>query len=82
MYSWLFLRSPQLRGLVQAFHTQWFTQSLEGTSDYVFKSKIGLCVFIFDNLQTALHYNLDRDNAPAYDANKNDHEYLLTAGLW
>ena len=58
------------------------TQSLEGTSDYVFKSKIDLCVFIFDNLQTTLHYSLNRDYARAYNANKNDHGYLLTAGYW
>lgn len=80
MYCWLFCRSPQLHALLWTFHTHSATQSLAGTSDYVVKSKIGLRVFIFDNLQTTLHYNLDRDNAPAYDAYKNDHEYLLTAG--
>ncbi len=65
---------------LQAFHKHRFTQSLENSSDYIFLSKTGLRIPLFENLQVSLQYNFDRDNAPADDAKKDDHETLITAG--
>ena len=65
---------------LQTFHNHRLTLSLEDTADYIFKSRTGLRVPILDQLQATLQYNFDRDNSPADDAKKNDHEYLLTAG--
>lgn len=65
---------------LQAFHNHSFRQSLRTSSDYLFRSKTGLRIPVFDQLQVTLQYNYDRDNAPGDDAKKNDHEYLFTAG--
>jgi hypothetical protein len=65
---------------LQFFHNHRYTQSLETGSDYIFKTQTGLRIPIFDSLQATLQYNFDRDNAPANNTKKNDHEYLLTAG--
>jgi hypothetical protein len=35
---------------------------------------------LIKSIPSTPHFNLDRDNAPAYDENKNDREYLLTTG--
>ena len=65
---------------LQTFHNHSFRQSLESGSDYIFKSKTGLRVPLFENLQVSLQYKLDKDNAPADDADKYDHETIITAG--
>ena len=65
---------------LQAFYNHRFTQSLDSGSDYIYKAQTGLRVPIFDNLQATLQYNFDRDNAPADDAKKNDHEFIVTGG--
>jgi len=68
---------------LQAFYNHRFTQSLESSSDYIFKSKTGLRIPIFEHFQATLQFNFDRDNAPGVDAKKNDYEYLLTVGyVW
>jgi len=65
---------------LQTFHNHSYRQSLENSSDYIFKSKTGLRIPLLGNLQVSLQYNFDRDNAPADDADKDDHETLITAG--
>jgi putative salt-induced outer membrane protein YdiY len=65
---------------LQTFHNHKYIQSLESSSDYIFKSKTGLRIPLLDNLQVSLQYNFDRDNAPADDADKDDRETLITAG--
>jgi len=65
---------------LQFFHNHRITQSLESFSDYIFKSKTGLRVPIFDTFQTTIRFDFDRDNAPGAGADKNDYKYLLTAG--
>ncbi len=65
---------------LQFFHNHRITQSLESFSDYIFKSKTGLRVPVFDNFQTTIRFDFDRDNSPGAGADKNDYKYLLTAG--
>jgi len=65
---------------VQAFHNHSLNWSLEDSTDYVFKSQTGLRIPIFDRIQGTAQINFDRDNSPADTAEKNDYEYLLTAG--
>ena len=63
-----------------AFHNHNLSWSIEETSDYVFNSKTGLSIPLFDNLQAKLQFNFDRDNAPADNSKKNDFETLVTGG--
>ncbi|USG60593.1 DUF481 domain-containing protein [Sneathiella marina] len=65
---------------LEAFHNHRLTQGLENMDDYVFLSQTGVRVPIFDNFQTTLQVNFDRDNAPGAGAKKNDTTYLLTVG--
>ena len=68
---------------LQFFHDHRLTESLETFSDYIFKTKTGFRVPIFDNFQATLRFDYDRDNAPGADAEKNDYKYLLTGGyVW
>ena len=65
---------------LQAFHNHSVTWNLEQTYDYLFKSQTGLRVPVFDSFQASLQFNYNRDNTPAQGANKDDYEYILTAG--
>ncbi len=65
---------------LQAFHRHRYTQSLEDGSHYIFLSRTGLRIPLYENLQATLQYNFDRDNAPADDADKDDRTTLITAG--
>lgn len=65
---------------LQAFHRHRYTQSLEEGSDYIFLSRTGLRIPLYENLQATLQYNFDRDNAPADDSDKDDRTTLITAG--
>jgi len=65
---------------LQTFHNHSYRQSLENSSDYIFKSETGLRIPLIENLQISLQYNFDIDNAPADDADKDDRETLITAG--
>lgn len=65
---------------LQAFHNHRFTQSLEDGSDYIFLSRSGLRIPLYENFQATIQYNFERDNDPADDADKDDRETLITAG--
>jgi len=65
---------------LKAFHDHRLSLGLESASDYVFTSQTGVRVPIFDNFQTTLLFNFDRDNSPGLDAKKNDYKFLVTIG--
>ncbi len=65
---------------LQAFHNHRYSQSFEGTSDFIFTSSTGLRIPLANNLQATIQYNFDWDNTPSDNADEDDHETLITAG--
>ena len=65
---------------VQFFHFHEGLVSLESTSDILIRSRTGLRVPVYKNLQSTLEYDLDWNSEPAPGVEETDQRYILSLG--